>query len=107
MKRALVLTIASFGWTVAAFAQAPNTGVTPGPHNPNPPMNAPDLRLPAPCAPASTLAATGGVLSPVEARARALPSAQVTPIETAGGTQCSANTITQSAELPGLASGVQ
>jgi hypothetical protein len=107
MKCALVLTIASFGWTAAAFAQAPNTGVTPGPHDPNPPMNAPDLRLPAPCAPVSNLAANGGVLSPIEARARALPRAQVTPADTTGDTQCSANTMTQSAELPGLAPGVQ
>ncbi len=107
MKRALVLTVASFAWAATAFAQAPNTGVTPGPHDPNPPMNTPDLRLPAPCAPASTLAATGGVLSPAEARAGSLPSAQVTPIDTAGDTQCSANTMTQSAELPGLAPGVQ
>jgi hypothetical protein len=107
MKRALILTIASFGYAAAAFAQAPNTGVTPGPHDPNPPMNAPDLRLPAPCAPAATLAATGGTLSPVEARARALPSAQVTPADSSGDTQCSANTMTQSAELPGLAPGIQ
>jgi hypothetical protein len=107
MKNALVLTIASFGYAAAAFAQAPNTGVTPGPHDPNPPMNAPDLRLPPPCAPAATLAVTGGVLSPVEPRSRALPSTPVTPVDTTGDTQCSANTITQSAELPGLAPGVQ
>jgi hypothetical protein len=109
MKRALVLSIASFGWTAAAFAQAPNTGVTPGPHDPNPPMNAPDLRLPAPCAPASNVASASGsgVLSPVEARARALPSAQATPVDATGDTQCSANTMTQSAQLPGLAPGVQ
>ena len=107
MKRALVLTIASFGWTAAAFAQAPNTGATPGPHDPNPPMNTPDLRLPAPCAPASNLAANGAVLNPVEARAHSLPNAQVRPADTSGNTQCSANTMTQSAELPGLAPGVQ
>jgi hypothetical protein len=107
MKRALVLTIASFGWAATAFAQAPNTGVTPGPHDPNPPMNTPDLRLPAPCAPASTLAAAGDVLSPVDTHGRSLPSTQATPTDTAGDTQCSANTMTQSAELPGLAPGVQ
>jgi hypothetical protein len=108
MKRALVLAVASFGWAATALAQAPNTGVTPGPHDPNPPMNTPDLRLPAPCAPASTLAAAGGVLDPGEAVARSLPSAQATPIDTAGNTQCSANTMTQSAELPGgSAPGVQ
>jgi hypothetical protein len=106
MKRALVLTIASFGWTTAAFAQAPNAGVTPGPHDPNPPMNAPDLRLPAPCAPAATLAASG-VLNPVEVRARSLPSAQGAPVETNGDTQCSTNTMTQSAQLPGLAPGIR
>jgi hypothetical protein len=104
MKHALILTIASFGWAAAAMAQAPNSGVTPGPHDPNPPMNAPDLRLPAPCAPAATLASTGGVLSPVESHARSLASPQVTPIDS---TQCAANTITQSAELPGLAPGIQ
>jgi hypothetical protein len=107
MKRALILTIASFGWAAAAFGQAPNSAVTPGPHDPNPPTNAPDLRLPAPCGPAATLAATDGVLSPVDARARALPNPQVTPVDTTGGTQCSANTMTQSAELPGLAPGIQ
>jgi hypothetical protein len=103
MKQALVLAIASFGWAATAFAQAPNSGVTPGPHDPNPPMNAPDLRLPPPCAPAANLAAAGAVVSPVDARA---PGPQVRPVDSTD-TQCSANTMTQSAELPGLAPGVQ
>jgi hypothetical protein len=100
MKHALILTIASFGWAAAAMAQAPNSGVTPGPHDPNPPMNTPDLRLPAPCAPTATLASTG----PGEVRARAQASPQATPVDS---TQCSANTITQSAALPGPAPGIQ
>lgn len=99
MKQALVMALATFGLTAAAFAQSPNTDISPGPHNPNPPMEAPDLRLPAPCAPTPDLAAAGAVAMP-DAAQRTIPAAgRITPVE-AGTTQCSANGITQSAALP-------
>jgi len=107
MKRALILALASFGWmTAAAVAQSPNVSPSPGPHNPNPPMNVPDLRLPPPCAAAPNLAASGGVMSPAAAAPVPLPSGRVTPVDS-GNVQCSANTPTQSAALPGLAPGIQ
>jgi hypothetical protein len=106
MKRALILALASFGWATAAMAQSPNTIVSPGPHDPNPPMNTPDLRLPPPCAPNPNFAATGGVMSPA---ATATPAAGslVTPVEAANNIQCSANARPQTTELPGLAPGIQ
>lgn len=107
MKRALVLALTSFAWVTAALAQSPNTSPSPGPHDPNPPMNAPDLRLPPPCAPAPNLAATGGIMSPVAATATPTTGSRVTPLDSSGNTQCSANTPAQSAALPGLAPGVQ
>jgi transcription elongation factor len=70
-------------------------------------MNAPDLRLPPPCAPAPHLAATGGIASPVAATATPTTGARMTPAESSGNTQCSANTQAQTAVLPGLAPGVQ
>jgi len=105
MKRALVLALASFGWVTAAMAQSPNLSPSPGPHDPNPPMNTPDLRLPPPCAPTPNLAATGGVMTPA---ATAAPTAgnRVMPVDS-GDVKCSANTRAQTAELPGLAPGVQ
>jgi hypothetical protein len=105
MKRALVIALASFGWVTAASAQAPNATPSTGPHDPNPPMNAPDLRLPPPCAPAPNLAATGGVMSPATVTATPSTGGRLTPVDS--GTQCSANTLPQSAALPGLAPGVQ
>jgi hypothetical protein len=106
MKQALVLAIASLSWAAAAFAQSPNTSPSPGPHDPNPPMNAPDLRLPSPCAPSLNLAANGGSVSPVVATAT--PSTgRITPVDSSGNVQCSSNTLPQSAELPGLAPGIQ
>lgn len=107
MKRALILALASFGWVTAAVAQSPNANPSPGPHNPNPPMNAPDLRLPPPCAPNPNLAATGGVMSPAAATATPSTAGRVTPVDSNGNVQCSANTPAQSAALPGLAPGVQ
>lgn len=105
MKQPLVIALASFGLATAAFAQAPNAGTSPGPHDPNPPMATPDLQLPPPCTTAADLAAAakhgatpGGAVS---------ATGQVIPIDGAGDTQCSANAITQSAELPGLAPGAQ
>jgi hypothetical protein len=103
MKRALVLAMMSIGWVTAAVAQSPYTSPSPGPHDPNPPMNAPDLRLPPPCAPAPNLASTGGIMSP--ATATPTTSGGVTPVDSSGNLKCSANT--QSATLPGLAPGVQ
>jgi hypothetical protein len=107
MKRALILTIASFGWVTAAIAQSPNTSPSPGPHDPNPPMNTPDLRLPPPCAPAPNLAANGGVMSPAAATAAPATGGGIMPVESSSNLQCSANTRSQTAELPGLAPGVQ
>lgn len=106
MKQALVLAIASLGWTAAAFAQSPNTSPSPGPHDPNPPMNTPDLRLPPPCASSPNLAANGGAVSPVAATATA-STGHVTPVDSSGNVQCLSNTLPQSAELPGLAPGIQ
>jgi hypothetical protein len=56
-KRALIggLT-ATLGMINIAAAQAPDRNAPTGPYNPNPPANAPDLRLPPPCAPAPNLA---------------------------------------------------
>lgn len=99
MKQALVLAIATFGMAAAAFAQSPNTDISPGPHNPNPPMEAPDLRLPTPCAPTPDLAAVGAIAKP-DAVQRAIPATgRITPVG-AATTQCSANGVTQSAALP-------
>ena len=107
MKRALILALVSFGWVTAAMAQSPNMSSSPGPHDPNPPMNAPDLRLPPPCAPNPNLAATGGVMAPVAAAATPSTSARITPVDSGANVQCSANTPAQTAELPGLAPGIQ
>lgn len=106
MKRALVLALASIGWVTAAAAQSPNTSPSPGPHDPNPPMNTPDLRLPPPCAPAPNLAATGGLMSPAGTAAPAI-GRPLTPIDSSGEVKCSANTRAQSAALPGLAPGIE
>lgn len=106
MKRALILALVSVGWMTAAAAQSPNTSPSPGPHDPNPPMNVPDLRLPPPCAPTPNLAATGGVTSPAATTAPAMGS-RITPVDSSGDVKCSANTRAQSAALPGLAPGVQ
>ncbi|HEY1506347.1 MAG TPA: hypothetical protein VGF92_18730 [Stellaceae bacterium] len=107
MKQALVLALVSFGWVTALAAQSPNTSPSPGPHDPNPAMNAPDLRLPPPCAPTANLAATDGVMNPTGVTAAPVPDNRVMRIESGGGLQCSANTRAQSAELPGLAPGIQ
>ena len=106
MKRALVLALASIGWVTAAAAQSPNMSPSPGPHDPNPPMNTPDLRLPPPCAPTPNLAATGGLMSPPATAAPATGS-RLMPVDSNGDVKCSANTAAQSAALPGLAPGVQ
>jgi hypothetical protein len=70
-------------------------------------MNAPDLRLPPPCAPTNNLALSGAVASPVAAAPAPLPAGRVMPVDSSGNVQCSANTPTQSAALPGLAPGIQ
>jgi len=102
MKQALVLVVASFAMAASAAAQVPTTNPTPGPHDPNPPTNAPDLRLPPPCAPTPNLAANGGVVRPVATQPK--PGSGATPIDSDSTIQCSANTAAQSAELPGLIS---
>jgi hypothetical protein len=107
MKTALVLTIAIFSLATTTFAQAPDADTSPGPHNPNPPMAAPDLRLPPPCAPIPNLAAAGVAKNPGAAATPVARSGQVLPIGSAGETQCSANGTTQSAQLPGLAPAAQ
>ena len=102
MKHALVLALATLGLSItlssAAFAQSPNLGTSPGPHDPNPPMNSPDLRLPPPCAPTPNLAVAGAAVEPVAVQP--MPGAPASVIKTAGDTQCSANTLPQSAGLP-------
>lgn len=105
MKRALILALVSVGWATAAVAQSPNANPSSGPHDPNPPMNTPDLRLPPPCAPNPNLASAGGVMNP--ATATPATGTGVTPVDSNGDLKCSANTRTQSAALPGLAPGVQ
>lgn len=99
MKQALILAMATFGLTAAAFAQSPNADSSPGPHNPNPPMEAPDLRLPAPCAPTPDLAAAWAAAKPAAGQRAISATGRMTPVE-AGATQCSANGTTQSAALP-------
>jgi hypothetical protein len=103
MKQALVLAIATFSLTAAAYAQAPDTDISPGPHNPNPPMESPDLRLPAPCAPTANLAGASAPTKPGAIKAAKPPVNQITPVDSAGDTQCSAGGVPQSAALPGLA----
>ena len=103
MKPAFVLAIASFAIAASAAAQAPTTSSTPGPHDPNPPMNAPDLRLPPPCAPTPNLAANGGAVRPVATQPKRV-AAGAGPIDSDSTIQCSANAAVQSAELPGLIS---
>lgn len=107
MKTALVLTIAIFSLATTAFAQAPDANTSPGPHDPNPPMATPDLRLPSPCGPMPSLAVAGVATNLGGIHNPAAPAGQVVAIDSAGGTQCSANGITQSAELPGLAPAAQ
>ena len=108
MKRALILAVASLGWTAAAIAQSPNAGPSPGPHDPNPPMNAPDLRLPPPCAPSTSVAATDGIMNPATSATSPASSPRVTAVDDNNGNlQCSANMLPQSAALPGLAPGMQ
>src|ERR1700722_601738 len=105
MKSALVVAIALFAMGMPAFAQAPSTDTSPGPHDPNPPRESPDLRLPSPCAPTPNLAAAGIAAMPGVASPR--PPEPVVRVDTNGDTQCSANGITQSAALPGLTSPAQ
>ena len=105
MKRALVLALMSISCAAPAMAQAQNMSPSPGPHDPNPPMNAPDLRLPPPCAPTPNLAATGGVMN-APATATSARGSLVTPVDSSGDVKCAANTRAQTAALPGLAPGI-
>ncbi len=98
MKRALVLALATMGLTATAFAQVPDAGTSPGPHDPNPPLNTPDLQLPPPCAPLRNLAMAGKSATPIGARTIAEPQAR--RVAANGGDQCSANSVTQSAAAP-------
>jgi hypothetical protein len=100
MKQALILAIATFGLATAAFAQAPDTGASPGPHDPNPPLAAPDLRLPPPCAPTANLASAGLPAKNDPAYRVIALAGRVVAVDSGSPTQCSANSITQSAELP-------
>ena len=100
MKSALVVAIALLAMGVPAFAQAPDTDTAPGPHDPNPPRESPDLRLPSPCAPTPNLAAAGVAAKPGLAQPQT--STPLLRVENNGNTQCSASGATQSAELPGL-----
>jgi hypothetical protein len=102
MKQAVVLALATFGMAATAFAQAPSTGTTPGPHDPNPPMATPDLRLPPPCAPTPNVAMNGASARPVAAPAKGPTAGGITAADATGQTLCSANTLTQSAAAPGL-----
>lgn len=104
MKPALVVALALFAMGMPAFAQAPNTDTSPGPHDPNPPRESPDLRLPSPCAPTANLAAAGIAVKPGLTQPQS--STSLVRVDTNGDTQCSAN-VTQSAALPGLTSPAQ
>lgn len=101
MKSAFILAIAVFAMSAPAFAQMPDSDTSPGPHDPNPPLESPDLRLPPPCAPTPNLAAAGIAAKPGLARPQAA-SSQLVQADNNGEMQCSANGITQSAQLPGL-----
>jgi hypothetical protein len=74
-KRALIggLT-ATLGMINIAAAQAPDRNAPTGPYNPNPPANAPDLRLPPPCAPTPNLASNQAA----EAKQTAMPGQATT-----------------------------
>ena len=104
MKHALVLALATMSLSITlglsppAFAQSPNLSTSPGPHDPAPPMNSPDLRLPPPCAPTPNLAVAGAAVKPVAVQPT--PGAPASVVKTAGDTQCSANTLPQSSALP-------
>lgn len=100
MKSALVVAIAILAMGMPAFAQAPNSAASPGPHDPNPPLESPDLRLPSPCAPKPNLAAAD--ISATPDLARPQPSSRLVRIDNSGDTQCSSIGVTQSAEMPGL-----
>jgi hypothetical protein len=102
MKQALVLAIASFGLVAAASAQPPTATPTPGPHDPNPPMETPDLRLPPPCAPTTNLATGRIVVKPVATKAEPISGNRITPVDSSdGNTRCATNTAPQRADLPG------
>ena len=99
MKQAWLLALAAAAMAVPAFAQIPDAGSSPGPHDPNPPMATPDLRLPSPCAPTPNLAAAVVPASPVTPH-RSIGGGRVIAADSGNPTQCSANTVSQSAELP-------
>ncbi len=73
MKPAYVLAIAILTVAAPALAQAP------GPHDPNPPRESPDLRLPPPCAPTPNLAADGVAAKPEPAAGAIEPAATCLP----------------------------
>jgi hypothetical protein len=100
MKQALILAMATFGLATAAFAQAPDAGTSPGPHDPNPPMATPDLRLPPPCAPSPNLVAAGMEAKGDPMHRVIAPAGRIVAVDSDDPTQCSMNNITQSAELP-------
>jgi hypothetical protein len=99
MKRAFfVVSLLTLGLSSGAFAQSPNDSGPSGPHDPNPPMNAPDLRLPPPCgsAPNGTQVAAG-------TSAATLASAQSVPPQgnRVADTECAASgTATTTAPSP-------
>lgn len=91
MKTAFALAFASFGVTTAAFALTPpNSGASPGPQDPNPPLEAPDLRLPPPCAPRPNIAAAEHTAShPVaDARMKLIDASNGISV---GGIKCATN----------------
>jgi len=102
MKQAFIVALVTFGMAASAFAQAPSAGPTPGPHDPNPPMATPDLRLPPPCAPRPNVAMNGASLQPAAAAGGAGTRSGIQAADASGQTICSDNTLTQSATLPGL-----
>ncbi len=100
MRKALVLGAALIALSTAVFAQPPNDSSLPGPQNPNPPANAPDLRLPPPCSPAPNIAEAGGGVQPAAVHAPALDK-QTSAAERLRDTECAANgTTTLHALLP-------
>ncbi len=85
MKHALLVGIFTLGLTTGAIAQSPTDSGPSGPHDPNPPMNAPDLRLP-PCgggAPDGTQIATNTT--------SALPPSGTSQGDRVADTECASN----------------
>lgn len=70
--------------SLGSIALAQNAGGSSGPHDPNPPVNAPDLRLAPPCAPGPHIAE-----APIDPAHGVQPSSAMMPAGTQhADTQC-------------------